>query len=108
MVGPDCGASQLLDGATVLSHYATEDENLYAHNIECRMTFRSESEDWKLMMRVVELDIPDMAYSELCNDALYVYDASNVMGRPVVSKILFETPYQQFCFLCSSQETMTR
>ena len=53
--------------------------------MECRITFRAPKEDWFFMMRVVELDIPDKSYRELCNDALYVYDAGTIMGVPVVS-----------------------
>ena len=37
------------------------------------------------MMRIEQLDIPDKSYTELCNDALYVYDANNIFGRAMVS-----------------------
>ncbi len=86
MEGSDCDRKgKLLGGVTIFSHPWTDDASSYADNIECRLTFKAEKDDWKLMMRVVELDIPDKSFSELCNDAVYVYDASNIMGRPVVS-----------------------
>ena len=91
MEGSDCGRKgKLLGGVTIFSHPWTDDSGSYGNNIECRLTFKAENDDWKLMMRVVELDIPDKSFSELCNDAVYVYDASTIMGRPFVSrKILF-------------------
>ncbi len=86
MEGSDCGRKgKLLGGAIILSHPHTDDASSYGNNVECRLTFKADHDDWKLMMRVVELDIPDKSFGELCNDALYVYDASTIMGRPVVS-----------------------
>ncbi len=96
MQGSYCGEKQVLDGATVYSHLGASGEGNYADNIECRITFRAENENLKLMLRVLDLDIPDTSYNELCNDALYVYDAKNIMGRPVVSNKLYFTFY--VCF----------
>ena len=89
MEGSDCGRKgKLLGGVTIFSHPWTDDSGSYGNNIECRLTFKAENDDWKLMMRVVELDIPDKSFSELCNDAVYVYDASTIMGRPFVSRMI--------------------
>ena len=89
MEGNDCGRKgKLLGGVTIFSHPWTDDSGSYGNNIECRLTFKAENDDWKLMMRVVELDIPDKSFSELCNDAVYVYDASTIMGRPFVSTMI--------------------
>ena len=85
MEGTDCEKTRVIDGATVYSHVKAQEDALYEHNTECRMTFEAERNGWKLMMRLIHLDIPDKSY-DLCNDALYVYDSSSIIGRPVVSK----------------------
>ena len=51
----------------------------------CDWLLQARHPDWKLMMRIEQLDIPDKSYTELCNDALYVYDANNIFGRAMVS-----------------------
>ena len=84
----DCDKSVLLGGATVYSHHGADVLKNYADHIDCRITFRAENDSWKLMLRVDQLDIPDTSYNkvQLCNDALYVYDAKNIFGRAIVSK----------------------
>ena len=81
MDGNDCDSRKLIGGATVYSHIG----KTYKHNIDCRITFKADKEGWKLLIRLVHLDIPDTSYNQLCNDALYVYDAKNIFGQPVVS-----------------------
>ena len=84
MEGTDCEDGKLLGGAVIYSHLGRNNVD-YGNNIECRITFKAGRNDWKLMLRVVELDIPDVSYNELCNDALYVYDADTILGRAMVS-----------------------
>ncbi|KAK2147861.1 hypothetical protein LSH36_534g02005 [Paralvinella palmiformis] len=81
----DCDKSVLLGGATVYSHHGADVLKNYADHIDCRITFRAENDSWKLMLRVDQLDIPDTSYNkvQLCNDALYVYDAKNIFGRAI-------------------------
>ncbi|KAK2184081.1 hypothetical protein NP493_283g02021 [Ridgeia piscesae] len=79
MDGSDCDSRKLIGGATVYSHIG----KTYKHNIDCRITFKADKEGWKLLIRLVHLDIPDTSYNQLCNDALYVYDAKNIFGQPV-------------------------
>ena len=84
MDGNDCDSRKLVGGATVYSHIG----KTYSHNIDCRITFKAEREGWKLLIRLVHLDIPDTSYNQLCNDALYVYDAKNIFGQPMVSRLV--------------------
>ena len=92
------------------SHYpssSSSKRDKYSDNIDCRITFKSaddfegvedKSDDLKderrrkgrLMLRIVELDIPDQSLRRLCNDALYVFDANGiyVFGKAVVSILL--------------------
>ncbi|XP_074646015.1 uncharacterized protein LOC141902267 [Tubulanus polymorphus] len=77
MDGVDCSDIKYLGGATVLSH--RPDTQYYTNNNECTMTFKAENKNWKIMLQVLEIDIPDiMPYHNLCNDALYVYDSDKV------------------------------
>ncbi|KAL3858958.1 hypothetical protein ACJMK2_009203, partial [Sinanodonta woodiana] len=80
MEGIDCGDTKTLGGAVVFSHrFYTEQQ--YNNNVECRMTFKAQNEGWKLMLRILELDIPDRMPNGLCNDALYVYDDMDVFTK---------------------------
>ena len=89
MDGNDCGnGKSILGGATVFSHRDVTKRKDYKDNNNCRLTFEAEEEDMKIMLRVVELDIPDITHSELCNDALYIYDSNNI-GRAFVSMIIY-------------------
>ncbi|XP_046585111.1 uncharacterized protein LOC124292109 isoform X1 [Haliotis rubra] len=81
MDGADCGDRKHLGGATVYSHTIVGDKNSYGINLECRMTFIAENDDWKLMLRIIELDIPDRTENGICNDALYIYDDSDIYTR---------------------------
>lgn len=84
--GPDCntGKEVKLGAATVLSHYRRQAN--FSHNIDCQMKFVAEQENWRLMLDVEYLDIPDLLYNGVCNDALYIYDSNSVQGeRPFVS-----------------------
>ena len=96
MDGNDCDSRKLVGGATVFSHTGTT----YSHNIDCRITFKAEREGWKLLIRLVHLDIPDTSYNQLCNDALYVYDAKNIFGQPMVSRLVLWD--RQHMYGCSS------
>ena len=84
MEGSNCEDGKLLGGAVVYSHL-NRGRQLYGDNIECRTTFKAARNDWKIMLRVVELDVPDVSYNELCNDALYIYDGDTILGRAMVS-----------------------
>ncbi|XP_050399612.2 uncharacterized protein LOC126816865 [Patella vulgata] len=81
MEGLDCGDSKHIGGATVYSNYRKNSNSVYSHNIECQVTFKAENDDWRLMLRIIELDIPDRSTSGICNDALYVYDESSIYTR---------------------------
>lgn len=74
----------MTEGGIVYSHpeYA---KKVYGNNVECRITFRAKHKDWRLMMRVEEIDIPDETYNKICNDALYIYDADTIVAKAVVS-----------------------
>lgn len=90
MDGSDCGVAKYLGGATVYSHQSRPQKNThYGDNIECRITFRAENDGWKLMLRVLELDIPDRAPYRpfLCKDALYVYNTDSIIGTPMVGNV---------------------
>ncbi|XP_013380303.1 uncharacterized protein LOC106151531 isoform X1 [Lingula anatina] len=83
MEGADCGDTKYIGGATVYSHINPQTETYYRDNIECRLVFKAENEDWKIMMQVVELDIPDRSLRSVCNDALYVYDSARIYNPMV-------------------------
>ena len=95
----DCDKSVLLGGATVYSHHGADLQENYADRIDCRITFRAENDSWKLMLQVDQLDIPDTSYNkvQLCNDALYVYDAKNIFGRAIVSIDQSEVGWEVSC-----------
>nr|KAG5692990.1 hypothetical protein BaRGS_011626 [Batillaria attramentaria] len=57
----------------------------YSNGLECRMTFKAEDDGWRLMLRVLELDIPDRTVNGFCNDALYIYDDSTIYAKALVS-----------------------
>lgn len=40
------------------------------------------------MLRVLDIDIPDMSRRGICNDALYVYDDETIFTRAMVSVFL--------------------
>ena len=81
----DCGEEHVLAGATVYSHYQTQTEINYGHNIDCRLTFKARHDGWRLMLKVEELDIPDSSFG-LCNDAVYIYDSQHyIIGKAFVS-----------------------
>ncbi|ESP03738.1 hypothetical protein LOTGIDRAFT_171167 [Lottia gigantea] len=81
MEGLDCGDSKHIGGATVYSNFRGDVSTVYGNDIECQMTFKAENKDWRLMLRIIELDIPDRTSTGLCNDALYVYDESSIYAR---------------------------
>ncbi|KAK3799150.1 hypothetical protein RRG08_051425 [Elysia crispata] len=68
-------------GAVVYSHKARESADHYPHNVDCPFYFRAPRSNWKLMMRVLEMDIPDRTRKGVCKDALYVYDAPTYVTR---------------------------
>lgn len=84
MDGDDCEQKYLVSGAVVYSHN-TDTSKFYANSADCRMRFQAEEQGWKMMLRFEQLDIPDLTYNNLCTDALYVYDASDIYGPAVVS-----------------------
>ncbi|CAG2246934.1 unnamed protein product [Mytilus edulis] len=79
MKNPECAEFKYLGGATVYSHDKQYTE-YYEHMISCRMTFKAENEDWKLVLRFISLDIPDRT-DRICNDAVYVFDSDQIL-RP--------------------------
>ncbi|KAK0048051.1 cubilin [Biomphalaria pfeifferi] len=76
----DCGNTKTVGGALVYSHSPSRGD-YYPHDIDCQITFEAESGDFKLMMRVIEMDLPDRTATGKCNDALYVYDANTFLAR---------------------------
>ncbi|XP_012945066.1 cubilin, partial [Aplysia californica] len=75
MEAKDCGNKKPLGGAVVYSHSQESGDN-YLHDISCQITFQAKDDHWRLMLRVIELDIPDRTPNGYCNDALYVFDDS--------------------------------
>ncbi|XP_052831237.1 uncharacterized protein LOC128250372 [Octopus bimaculoides] len=84
MEGDGC-TSQRLTGATVFSHHRTASKKLFKHKTECTMTFYAAIKGWKLMLRMIELDIPDRTSKGICNDAVYIYDHKSVYANGMVS-----------------------
>ncbi|XP_041376541.1 uncharacterized protein LOC121389015 [Gigantopelta aegis] len=80
MQNPDCADSKYLGGATVFSHNLKQNIT-YSSPIECSMTFRAQNKNWKLMLRMLELDIPDRTPKGICNDALYFFDGESHLTR---------------------------
>lgn len=83
MDGMDCGKTLDLGGAIVFSHHFYMSQ-LYNHSVRCTLTFKAQNAGWKLMLRVLELDIPDRRYNGYCNDALWVYDADSIYTKAMV------------------------
>ncbi|XP_052230877.1 uncharacterized protein LOC127844563 [Dreissena polymorpha] len=78
MTGSDCDQRVVLGGAVVHSH----NKNLsisYSDNINCKLTFQAQNSEWKLMLRVEEMDILDRQGNGICNDALYVSSSENIL-----------------------------
>lgn len=73
----------LLGGAVVYSHFINVTKN-YRDKIDCELKFKSRNKDWKLMLRVLEMDIPDRN-DGICNDALYVSDSEFIYRNSMVS-----------------------
>ena len=94
MDGVDCGKTLDLGGAVVFSHhfYMTQP---YNHSITCTLRFKAQNAGWKLMLRILELDVPDRQFNGLCNDALWVYNADSIynMDMVMVSASLNLGPY---------------
>lgn len=89
MQGADCGNRKHLAGAVVYSHVRSDKQHEhYTHGIECQLTFQTEKTGWRLMLRVLDIDIPDMSRRGICNDALYVYDDETIFTRAMVSVFL--------------------
>ena len=86
MDGMDCGKTLDLGGAIVFSHHFYMSQ-LYNHSVRCTLTFKAQNAGWKLMLRVLELDIPDRRYNGYCNDALWVYDADSIYTKAMVSRV---------------------
>lgn len=77
MSGADCDSTILLGGAVVYSHYINQ-SRLYMNDINCQIRFKAKKSDWKIMLRMLELDIPDRQVNGICNDALYVSDSDRI------------------------------
>ena len=85
MHGIDCGNKKYIGGATVYSH-REENSEYYMNNNECKITFKADNEGWRIMLRFLELDIPDIDPNNgICNDALYIYDSEDVFTGAMVS-----------------------
>lgn len=87
MEGLDCGDTKHIGGAVVYSH-RTELNSYYNTSVECKITFKVENDGWKIMLRIIQLDIPDLNnHNGLCNDALYIFDDSTIITKmqPMVS-----------------------
>ncbi|XP_070196893.1 uncharacterized protein [Littorina saxatilis] len=82
MEGTDCGDIKHIGSAVVYSQLVSTGE-YYSHDQECKMTFKAEDDGWRLMVRILELDIQDRTQNGFCNDALYVYDDSTILAKAV-------------------------
>ncbi|XP_076449947.1 uncharacterized protein LOC143286195 [Babylonia areolata] len=80
MEGTDCGDIKHLGSAIVYSQLVSTGE-FYPRDVECKITFKAEDDGWRLMMRVLDLDIQDRTVNGFCNDALYVYDDSTILAK---------------------------
>ena len=74
----------MLGGAVVYSHYINSSV-YFNDDTDCLMIFKARREDWKLMLRMIELNIPDRTPNGICNDALYVADSDNIYTNNMVS-----------------------
>ena len=97
MEGTDCGDIKHLGSAVVYSQLVSTGE-YYPHDVECKMTFKAEDDGWRLMVRILELDIQDHTVNGFCNDALYVYDDSTILAKAVVRGIGSSCAFP--CFVC--------
>ncbi|KAL8608493.1 hypothetical protein ACOMHN_002726 [Nucella lapillus] len=86
MEGADCGDIKHLGSAVVYSQLVPTGE-FYPRDVECKMTFKAEDDGWRLMMRVLELDIQDRTVNGFCNDALYVYDDSTILAKALQAEM---------------------
>ncbi|XP_060552704.1 uncharacterized protein LOC132713982 [Ruditapes philippinarum] len=77
MAGQDCDSTILLGGAVVYSHYINQSKS-YNNEVNCQIKFKSKKSDWKIMLRMLEMDIPDRQKNGICNDALYVSDSDKM------------------------------
>ncbi|XP_076470591.1 uncharacterized protein LOC143300650 isoform X2 [Babylonia areolata] len=82
MEGADCGDIKHLGSAVVYSQLKSTGE-YYRHDQECKMTFKAEDDGWRLMVRMLELDIQDRTVNGFCNDALYMFDDSTIYAKAV-------------------------
>lgn len=82
MTGQDCDSTILLGGAVVYSHYMNQNKT-YGYDVNCQIKFKSKNSDWKLMLRMLEMDIPDRQENGICNDALYVSDSEQIYNPMV-------------------------
>lgn len=81
----DCGKTNVvIGGATVYSHHMNYDD-LYDNGIGCSIGFRTEHDGWRIMLRVIDLDIPNRTARGICNDALYIYDHETIFTTVMVS-----------------------
>ena len=88
----DCSRRpQSVGGAVVYSHKARDSADHYPHNVDCPFYFQAARSDWKLMLRVLEIDIPDRTQKGLCKDALYIYDANTYVTRAMVSILALQS-----------------
>ncbi|KAL4235071.1 hypothetical protein ACF0H5_006709 [Mactra antiquata] len=77
MSGQHCDSTVLLGGAVVYSHYMNQ-SRLYRDEVDCEIRFKSKNSNWKIMLRMLEMDIPDRQDNGICNDALYVSDSDKI------------------------------
>ncbi|KAL8612415.1 hypothetical protein ACOMHN_008400 [Nucella lapillus] len=83
MEGADCGDIKHLGSAVVYSQLKSTGE-YYRHDMECKITFKAEDDGWRLMVRMLELDIQDRTVNGFCNDALYMFDDSTIYAKAVL------------------------
>ena len=95
MRGSDCGHTIVLGGAVVYSHFINVTKS-YEDNVNCRLKFKARNKDWKLMLRMLEMDIPDRQENGICNDALYISDADNIF-RTMVCMIIRSLGRKGYC-----------
>jgi hypothetical protein len=88
MAGQDCDSTILLGGAVVYSHYINQSKS-YNNEVNCQIKFKSKKSDWKIMLRMLEMDIPDRQKNGICNDALYVSDSDKMYHTMVSAYILY-------------------
>lgn len=57
------------------------------HGLECQVIFRAQPPFVRLQLHVLDLDLPDVTLSRLCNDALYIYDGNRAYGSTFVCQL---------------------